>query len=211
MKGKIFILFLAALFMQNLFAQEQLSDSISVQEENQKWDTIPIEHNPKAVSYRLILEYGLSSGIERYYHKYSNFEEMETNFYGGLFLTAINNISFKDKFLLGIGGGLELRAGKLIVIPSEIGATCFLNFRYHFIKSEKRNLIPMLNIAIGSRMVVEHYFFDNEFSKMMYGVYSTLGAGFKIKRLSVQCGILFWTKGHNSYSVNIMAKAGLSF
>lgn len=210
MKAKILILLSAALFLQNLFAQEPLPVSTSVQEENQKLDTIPIEHKIKAVSYRLILEYGFYSGIVRNYY----YGEMETRFsWLGLSLTAINNISFKDKFLLGIGGGFEYRSF-YIAIPIEIGATCFLNFRYCFNKFAKRSLIPMLNIAIGSRMVREYNIFQDKgerFSEMMYGIYSTFGAGFKFKRLSVQGGILFWTKGHNSYSVNILAKAGFNF
>jgi len=183
------------------------------QEVNQKLDTIGIKNNRNMISYKLILEYGMSTGIERYYYKWQYGEEMGVAFsWQGLSLTAINNISFKDRFLLGIGGGLEYRSF-FIAIPLEIGATCFLNFRYYFNKPAKM-VIPMLNVAIGGRMVKEYDFLANKgkrFSEMLYGVHSTFGAGFKVKRFSLQSGILFWTKGYNLYGIDAMVKVGLTF
>jgi hypothetical protein len=61
-----------------------------------------------------------------------------------------HNIDFKDKFLLGIGGGLEYRS-VLFGIPKELAGMCFLNFRYYFNKPEKI-VSPMLNMAIGGRI-----------------------------------------------------------
>ena len=111
-------------------------------------DTIITDNNKNAISYKFILEYGTSMGIKHYYEKWQYGEEMRTNFsWFGLSLTAINNIAFYDRFLLGIGGGIEYRSF-FIAIPLEIGATCFLNFRYYFNKPAK-TVIPMLNMAIG--------------------------------------------------------------
>ena len=212
MNVKIFILFATVLYVQNVFAHNQLQVFTPTQENNQELDTTAVENKKKDISYKLILEYGGSTGIERYYYKGADIEEMRTKYsWLGISLTAINNIAFKDRFLLGIGGGLEFRA--YVIFPKELGATCFLNFRYYFNKSAKV-VIPMLNIAIGGRMVREYGFFfsgEQPSSKMKYGVYSTLGAGIKVKRFSLQYGVLFWTKGYNLYGVDIMSKVGVSF
>jgi hypothetical protein len=158
------------------------------------------------------LEYGISSGIERYYNKDKYGEELKTVFgRAGLSLTAINNIAFNNKFLLGIGGGLEYR-GIAIVFAKELGGTCFFNFRYYFNKPEKI-VIPMLNIAIGGRMVKEFDALADKpwHSEIMYGVYSSFGAGFKVKLFSLQGGVLFLTTGNNLFGVDAMIKIGLNF
>jgi hypothetical protein len=218
MKAKIFFLIATAIFVQNMFSQKQLLASNvnyeNIQGENLKSDSMAVKSKKSRVSYKLILEYGLSTGIERHKNKWQYEEEMSTVYSGmGLSLTAINNIAFHDRFLLGIGGGIEYRSF-IILFPMELAGTCFLNFRYYFNKSEKK-VIPLLNVAIGGRMAKE---FDRLFtsdpwhlSKTMYGVYSTLGAGFKIKLFSLQGGIMFWTKGKNSFSVDGMVKVGISF
>jgi hypothetical protein len=102
----------------------------------------------------------------------------------------------------------------MIAFPMELAGMCFLNFRYYFNKPNSV-LIPMLNIAMGARMTKE---FDGfmaynpwHLSETMYGVYSTFGAGFKVKLFSLQGGILFWTKGKNSFAVDAMVKVGLNF
>ena len=165
-----------------------VSVSLSAQEneqaENQKSDTNAVEHvkNGSAVSYKLILEFGTSFGIERYYYKGENIEEMRTAFSGfALFPIIINNICFNDRYLLGIGGGLEYRN---FVFPVELAGTCFLNFRYYF-SNPKRTVTPMLNIAVGGRMAKEFdgFFADNPWhlsEETMYGVYCTLGAGLNL-------------------------------
>jgi hypothetical protein len=219
MRVKIFILIATAIFIQNIFSQKQLLASIAVHEnvqgENLKLDSIAVVSNRSTISYKLILEYGVSTGIERYYYKGTNIEEMRTvGGRVGLSLTAINNIAFYDRFLFGIGGGIEYRTF-MIAFPMELAGTCFLNFRYYFNKPD-RLLIPMLNIAIGGRMTKE---FDSIMANnpwhlsetMMYGVYSTFGAGFKIKLFSLQGGVLFWTKGNNLFGVDAMVKVGLNF
>ena len=218
MKIKIFILIGTAIFLQNMFSQKQLLASISVQEnvqeENLKLDTIAVKNNKSTISYKLILEYGFSTGIERYYYKGQYIEEMGVSYSGwGLSLTAINNIAFNDRFLLGIGGGIEYRSF-MIAFPMELAGTCFFNFRYYFHKPEKI-VIPMLNIAIGGRMAKE---FDGfmaskpcQLSETMYGVYSTFGAGFKVNRFSFQSGVLFWTKGYNVYGVDTDGKSRVNF
>lgn len=216
MKAKIFILFVAALFMQKIFAQKQLPITISVQENaqgvNQKLDTIATEN--KKLSYTLFLEYGVSSGIIHFYHNWENGEEIRTISSAlGFSLTAINNIAFNDKFLLGIGGGIEYRT-YIILVPEELAGLCFLNFRYYFNKS-KKNVTPMLNMAMGGRMAKEAdgFFADNPWhlSETMYGVYGNFSAGFKVKLFSFQGGVLFWTKGNNLYGVDAVIKAGLNF
>ena len=208
MKLKIFFLITMALFVQNLFAQEKM------QGEEQKSDTIIIEKNRNEIDYKLILEYGLSTGIKRYYYKWEYGEEMRTVYSGlGFSLTAINNIAFNNRFLLGIGGGIEYRS-LVMVFPMELSGICFLNFRYYFHKPEKV-VIPMLNIAIGGRMgkVFDGVMADNPWhlSETRYGIYSTFGAGFKVKLFSLQGGILFWTKGDNLFGVDAIVKAGLNF
>lgn len=195
MKVKIFILLVMGLFVQNVFAQDKL-------------DTIAVENNKNALSYKLFLEYGMSTGRERYYEKSENVEAIRTPFsLFGLSLTAINNIAFNDRFLLGIGCGLEYRS---FIFPKELAGLCFLNFRYYFNKPEK-NVRPMLNIAMGGRVVKDFDGFFVSNPETMYGVYGTLGAGFKVKRFSLQGGILFWTEGDNLYGVDIMiVKVGLN-
>jgi len=202
MKVKILFLIVTVLFVQNVLAQEKL-------------DTNAVENCKNAISYKLILEYGTSFGIERYYYKGENIEEMRTAFSDfALFPIVINNICFNDRYLLGIGGGLEYR-GFMIVFPMELSGMCFLNFRYYF-SNPKRTVTPMLNIAVGGRMAKEFdgLFADNPWrlsEETMYGVYSTFGAGFKFKRFSLQSGILFWTKGDNLYGIDAMIKIGLTF
>jgi hypothetical protein len=192
-----------------------VTNSLQAQREvNQKMDSIAVESNRSTISYKLILEYGMSTGIERYYYKWQYGEEMRTAYSGfGLSLTAINNIAFYDRFLLGIGGGIEYRSF-MIAFPMELAGICFLNFRYYFNKPD-RVLIPMLNIALGGRMTKEFdgFMANNPWhlSETMYGVYSTFGAGFKVKLFSLQSGILFWTKGNNLFGVDAMVKAGLNF
>ena len=197
MKLKILFLIATVLFVQNVFAQEKL-------------DTIAVENNKNAVSYKLILEYGMSSGINRSYYKGENIEEIQTfPSLLGLSLSAINNIAFNDRFLLGIGCGLEYRS-LFIAFPKELAGMCFLNFRYYFNKPEKI-VRPMLNIAMGGRVVKD---FDGIFvsnPETMYGVYGTLGAGFKVKIISLQGGVLFWTEGNNLYGVDAMVRVGLTF
>ena len=64
------------------------------------------------------------------------------------------------------------------------------------------------------RMVKEYDFLANkgeEFSETMYGIYSTFGAGFKVKLFSLQGGIIFWTKENNLFGVDAMVKVGLNF
>ena len=194
---KILFLIVTVLFVQNVLAQEKL-------------DTIAVENCKNAISYKLILEYGSSTGIERHYDK-SQYSEAIITSYSllGLSLTAINNISFNDRFLLGIGIGLEYRSF-FIALPKELAGICFLNFRYYLNKPEK-TVRPMLNMTIGSRIVKE---FDGIFvnnPEIMYGVYSTFGAGFKVKKFSLQGGVLFWTEGDNLYGVDAMVKVGLNF
>ena len=211
---KTIIILTTALLARNGFAQNQLADSIPVQENvleiNQNLDTITVKNSKSAIFYKLILEYGMSLGIERYYYKDEYGEEMGVFFRGpALSLVAINNISFNDRFLLGIGGGLEYRT-LLVVFPIELAGVCFLNFRYYFNKPEK-TVIPMLNIAIGGRMAKGFGFFVGSNPWMTYGVYSTFGAGFKVKRFSLHSGVLFWTRGYNLYGVDAMIKVGLTF
>ena len=203
MKVKILFLIVTVLFLQNVLAQEKL-------------DTNAVENCKNAISYKLILEYGSSTGIERHYDKSQYSEAIITSYSGWvLSLTAINNIAFNDRYLLGIGGGLEYRSF-MIAIPMELSGMCFLNFRYYFSNS-KRTVTPMLNIAVGGRMAKEFdgwLLTDNPWrlsEETMYGVYSTLGAGFKFKRFSLQSGILFWTKGDNLYGIDAMVKVGLNF
>ena len=177
-------------------------------------NTTIVKNNKNVTSYKLILEYGASTGIEHYYYKGENIEEIGTKYSGfGFSLTAVNNIAFYNKFLLGIGGGIEYRSF-MITSPMELSGTCFFNFRHYFNKPD-RVLIPMLNIAIGGRMTKEFdgFMANNPWhlSETMYGIYSTFGAGFKVKRLSVQGGVLFWTKGYDLYGIDAMVKIGLNF
>jgi len=187
------------------------------QEVNQKMDSIAVESNKSTISYKLILEYGGSTGMERYYYKNKNYynkgdrEAIRTAYSRmGLSLTAINNIAFHDRFLLGIGGEIEYRS-LLIVFPAELAGSCFLNFRYYFNKPN-RLLIPMFNIAIGGRITKRFdVFWPTYEERFLYGIYSTFGAGFKVKLFSLQGGVLFWTKGDNLFGVDAMVKVGLNF
>ena len=177
-------------------------------------DTIITDNNKNAISYKLILEYGVSTGIERYYDKWQYGEELRTAYSGlGLSLITINNIAFYDRFLLGIGVGIEYRS-IMIAFPIELAGTCFLNFRYYFNRPEKV-LTPMLNIAIGGRITKDFgvILVGNPWhlSGTRYGIYSTLGAGFKVKLFSLQGGIIFWTKENNLFGVDAMVKVGLNF
>ena len=72
----------------------------------------------------------------------------------------------------------------------------------------------MLNIAIGGRITKEFngdLFIVNDIWRIKHGVYSTFGAGFKVKRFSFHGGVLFWTMGNNLFGVDAIVRAGLNF
>ena len=214
MKIKIFFLIATAFFVQNTFSQKKLpvSNDIlnNVVEDNLKSDSIANEKNA-TISYKLILENGWSTGMQHYYSKSGN--EMRTRYsWLGLSINAINNIAINNKILLGIGGGIEYRS--YFGIPLELAGIYYVNFRYYFEKPDKI-VIPMINAAVGGRMgkEFEGFFADHPWHllKTKHGVYSTFGAGFKVKLFSLQGGVLFWTKGSNFFGLDAMVKLGLNF
>jgi hypothetical protein len=216
-KIRILTLIVTAIVVQYLFTPKQLvaADVFCQknQSENPKSDTVIIEGKMKEVSYKLIVEYGVSYGAVRSTKgEYS--EEVSTDIsWSGISLTAINNIAFSNSFLIGIGGGLEYRSF-FLVFPMELVGTCFLNFRNYFNRPEKK-LTPMVNLSIGGRMAKEFdgFLADNPWhlsKTTYYGVYGTLGAGFKVKLFTFQAGIMLWTKGANYLGVESMAKVGFA-
>jgi len=217
-KLRILTLIVTAFLIHNLLDPRQLVAAEvfypNIQSENPKSDSVIVENKIKEVSYKLILEYVVSYGAVRNVKgEYNEVLETEISWLG-VSLTAINNIAFSNSFLVGIGGGLEYRS-LILAFPMELVGTCFLNFRNYFIKPEKK-LVPMVNLAIGGRMAKEFdgFMADNPWhlsEKTYYGVYSTLGAGFKVKLFTFQAGIMVWTKGSNCLGVEGMAKVGLAF
>ena len=207
---KKYVLIVCITMCTNFIFAQELEKTQNV---HQKLDTNVVENDKNAVSYKLILEGGFSTGIEHFYYKDRYEEKLRTRHsWLGVSLIAINNIDVKDRFLLGIGGGLEYRS-ILLGIPKELAGTCFFNFRYYFNEPEKI-VRPILNIAIGGRITKEFnddIFRVNDLWRIKYGLYSTFGAGIKIKRFSFHGGVLFWTMDNNLFGVDAMVRAGLIF
>jgi len=108
--------------------------------------------------------------------KYSNITE------GGFFgspkhfsceLTTVNGIIINNQHQIGIGVGF---GG-----PIDDGLSCpiFANYRYRFQTSTKY-LKPHINVAVGALLLEENV-----------GLYSTLGAGFKVGAFSLTSGLFF--------------------
>ena len=108
--------------------------------------------------------------------KYSNITE------GGIYaspkhfsgeLTTVNGIMINNQHIVGIGVGF---GG-----PIDDGISCpiFANYRYRFQTSAK-HLKPHINVAVGALLLREDV-----------GLYSTLGAGFKIGVFSLTSGFFF--------------------
>ena len=123
--------------------------------------TINVNNLPKS-SYVFITEHGMSLGGD-------------IVSYTGVF---INNICFnKTSDIVGLGVGVEYGIASGLSIP------IFANYRRYF--PSNRNLKPLLNIAIGSRLTA------------WYGVngtwrpdfYSTIASGFRVKAFSFTSGL----------------------
>ena len=217
-RRRILTLILVAIVVHNLLAPRQLVAAEvfypNIQNENPKSDSVIVENKIKEVSYKLILEYGVAfGGVRNVKGEYNEVVETEISWLG-VSLTAINNIAFSNSFLIGVGGGLEYRSF-MLAIPMELVGTCFLNFRNYFTRPEKK-LVPMVNLSIGGRMAknFDGFMADKPWhlsETTYYGVYGSLGAGFKVKLFTFQAGIMLWTKGANCLGVEGMAKVGLTF
>ena len=125
-------------------------------------DTDINAYHLKEFSYVFITEHGMSLGGD-------------IVSYTGVF---INNICFnKTSDIVGLGVGVEYGIASGLSIP------IFANYRRYF--PSDRNLKPLLNIAIGSRLTA-WYGVNGTWRPDFYG---TIASGFRVKAFSFTSGL----------------------
>ena len=156
----------------------------------------------KDLRYGLIAEFGP-------YFGYQNF--------GGTSI-FVNNIVLKEKFLFGLGVGMEVETADNFAIP------LFFNFRHYFPSRPGKSLRPLVNIALGTRICVKEDYRDvmyiNEWGDVYYltesygtkalpGFYSTVATGFKAGFFTFTAGMYF--KTGDIFSAGAEVKCGFTF
>ena len=116
----------------------------------------------KKVSYSFITEHGMSLGGD-------------IAGYTGVFVNSICINRTQD--IVGIGVGVEYGIVSLLCIP------IFANYRHYF--PSNRNLKPLINIAIGSRLTSPYRANDS----WKPGFYGVIASGFRVKAFSFTSGI----------------------
>lgn len=147
----------------------------------------------KDLRYGLIAEFGMYGG-------YKNF---------GATAIFVNNIVIKEKFVAGIGLGMEMEIADAYSIPM------FFNFRYYLPSKSKKNFQPLINAALGMRLCMQDFYHYDEYGReeisvdFYPGLYATLTTGFKVKAFSFTTGLFFKT-GDWFYG-GVEVKCGFTF
>lgn len=148
----------------------------------------------KDLRYGLIAEFGMYGG-------YQNF--------GGTAI-FVNNMVIKEKFLVGLGLGMEMETADQYTIPM------YFNFRYYLPSKPGKNFRPLINAALGMRLCMQNYHYYDNWGMSTYsgveiyhGIYSTLATGFKVNAFSFTTGLFF--KTGNSFSGGVEVKCGITF
>lgn len=115
--------------------------------------------------------------------------------YTGVF---VNGICFnKTQDLVGIGIGLEYD------VASGASYPIFVNYRHYF--PNKMKLVPLLNIAIGTRLCGWY-----SWKPSMLDLYATIASGFRVQSFSFSSGV-FVKSLDRSFFAGFEIKLGYTF